>query len=428
MSVVNNPADGGSGGVLSWVPSLEAAAHHRTSAPAPRTNWTALLAGIVFAVLLGWGVWRDAGAVMVGASVLGLALGFVLFHSRFGFSSAWRQLVSVGQGVTLRAHMLMLAVASAGFAVLLSCGWSLHGAPHGYVQPVGIALIVGAFLFGVGMQVGGSCSSGTLFAVGSGQTAIVATLFGFIVGSVLAAANYTFWFVTLPPGPSISLATLFGYPAALGLSLLVMALLVALSYLLARWRRPPPVEDPPSTHGWARVVRGSWPLWAGATALAVLNAGVLFVTGQPWGVTTAFGLWGAKTLQALGVAVAGWAFWRVPANAAQLHAPILADRVSILDIGIMIGALIASAAGGVWTLHRRVPPRLALGSVLGGVAMGYGAGLARGCNIGAYFSGIASFSLHGWIWGAMALLGTYAGLRLRPVFGLTNPTPSDSIC
>jgi hypothetical protein len=162
--------------------------------------------------------------------------------------------------------------------------------------------------------------------------------------------------------------------------------------------------------------------------LAVLNAGVLFVSGQPWGVTTAFGLWGFKILSHLGVDVTHWAFWRVPANAKALAAPVLADRVSVLDFGIMIGALIASAAGGVWTMHRRVPWRLALGSVLGGIAMGYGARLAGGCNIGAYFSGIASFSLHGWIWGVMALLGTFVGLRLRPLFGLSNPTPSDSIC
>ena len=49
--------------------------------------------------------------------------------------------------------------------------------------------------------------------------------------------------------------------------------------------------------------------------------------------------------------------------------------------------------------------------------MGYGARLAGGCNIGAYFSGIASFSLHGWLWGVLAIAGTYAGLRLRPLFG-----------
>jgi hypothetical protein len=314
------------------------------------------------------------------------------------------------------------------YAIVLSSGIGLNGVAKGFTNPVGLALIVGAFLFGAGMQVGGSCASGTLFAVGGGQSAIVLTLFGFIVGSVLAAWSYTFWFVTLPTGPSISLITLFGVPGALLISLLVMVLVVAVSVVVAKRRNPPPVEDPPTAHGIARVLRGSWPLWVGAIVLGVLNAAVLFVTGQPWGVTTAFGLWGAKVLQFFGVDVAQWAFWKVPVNAKQLHGPVLADRVSVLDLGIMIGALLASSAAGVWTLHRKVPARLALGSVLGGIAMGYGAGLAKGCNIGAYFSGIASFSLHGWVWGVMALLGTYLGLVLRPLFGLTNPKPADSIC
>ena len=79
-------------------------------------------------------------------------------------------------------------------------------------------------------------------------------------------------------------------------------------------------------------------------------------------------------------------------------------------------------------VHRRIPPRLALGAVIGGVLMGYGARIAYGCNIGAYFGGIASFSLHGWLWGVMAIAGTFVGLRLRPLFGLTNPKPADSVC
>jgi uncharacterized membrane protein YedE/YeeE len=382
----------------------------------------------VLAALLAWGVSRVSTGIMVGTSVLGLALGFTLFHSRFGFTSAWRQLAAVGQGAALRAHMLMLAVASVLFAVLLGTGIGLAGPPTGFVAPIGIALVVGAFLFGLGMQVGGSCASGTLFAVGSGQTAIVLTLFGFIVGSVLAALSYPFWFVTLPAGPSVSLAKLFGYPLALLVSLAVMALVVLATYRVAGRRNPPPVDQPPSARGIARVVRGYWPMWVGAIALAVLNAAVLFVSGQPWGVTSAFGLWGSKVLGGLGVDVGSWAFWQVPANAKALAGPVLADRVSVLDFGIMIGAVIASAAGGAWTLHRRVPWRTALGSVLGGVAMGYGARLAGGCNIGSYFSGIASFSLHGWIWGLVALGGTFVGLRLRPLFGLTNPAPSDSIC
>jgi uncharacterized protein len=57
--------------------------------------------------------------------------------------------------------------------------------------------------------------------------------------------------------------------------------------------------------------------------------------------------------------------------------------------------------------------------VIGGVLLGYGARLAYGCNIGAYFSGIASSSLHGWLWFAAALAGSVVGTRLRPLFGLS---------
>jgi len=58
----------------------------------------------------------------------------------------------------------------------------------------------------------------------------------------------------------------------------------------------------------------------------------------------------------------------------------------------------------------------------------FGARMAGGCNIGAYFSGVASFSLHGWLWGAAAIVGTYVGVPLRPLFGLGNPKPTDSVC
>jgi uncharacterized protein len=59
-----------------------------------------------------------------------------------------------------------------------------------------------------------------------------------------------------------------------------------------------------------------------------------------------------------------------------------------------------------------------LSAVIGGLLLGYGARLAFGCNIGAFFSGIASGSLHGWVWLAAAFLGSMAGVRLRPFFGL----------
>ena len=61
-----------------------------------------------------------------------------------------------------------------------------------------------------------------------------------------------------------------------------------------------------------------------------------------------------------------------------------------------------------------------LAAAIGGLAMGYGARLAFGCNIGAMFSGIASASLHGWIWFAAAWVGSLIAIRLRPRFSLSN--------
>jgi hypothetical protein len=57
-------------------------------------------------------------------------------------------------------------------------------------------------------------------------------------------------------------------------------------------------------------------------------------------------------------------------------------------------------------------------SQIGGLLLGYGARIAYGCNIGAYFSGIASSSVHGWLWFVAAFAGNAPGTRLRPFFGL----------
>jgi hypothetical protein len=258
----------------------------------------------------------------------------VLSHSRFGFTSAWRQLVAVGQGKALRAHMLMLAVACTLFAPVLAGGVTLAGPVVPSLAPVGTSLFAGAFLFGVGMQLGGSCASGTLFAIGSGQTAILVTLTRFVAGSVLGAYHFAFWTQDLPTGRPVSLAdTRFGYLGAWVVSLAVMGGIVAATYLLARRRRPPALEQPPAARGAARAVRGSWPLWVGALPLAGLNLVTLVVSGGPWGVTFAFSLWGSKILDALGVDVQSWPFWADPANAAKFDAGVLAEKTSVMDLG-----------------------------------------------------------------------------------------------
>jgi uncharacterized membrane protein AbrB (regulator of aidB expression) len=151
-------------------------------------------------------------------------------------------------------------------------------------------------------------------------------------------------------------------------------------------------------------------------ALALLNFATLALAGRPWGITSAFALWGAKLFDGLGIAVREWPFWQ--GQQAALDASIWLDVTSVMNIAIMIGALIAATLAGRFQPGWKIPLPSLLAAILGGLLLGYGARLAFGCNIGAYFSGIASGSLHGWLWPVAALAGSAIGIRLRPCFRL----------
>jgi uncharacterized membrane protein YedE/YeeE len=171
--------------------------------------------------------------------------------------------------------------------------------------------------------------------------------------------------------------------------------------------------------GLTRFLHGPWPLLAGALALALGNFATLYLAGRPWGITSAFALWGSKIFAALGVDVASWGYWQSAERAKALHDSVFADITSVMDFGIVLGALLASGLAGKFRPGWKIEGRSLIAAVLGGLMLGYGARLAYGCNIGAYFSGISSSSLHGWVWLAAAFAGSVLGTYLRPLFGLS---------
>jgi len=89
-----------------------------------------------------------------------------------------------------------------------------------------------------------------------------------------------------------------------------------------------------------------------------------------------------------------------------------------MNIGIMLGALIAAGLARKFAPSKKVPKGHILAAIIGGLLLGYGARIAFGCNIGAYFSGIGSTSMHGWLWFAAAFVGSLLGTKLRPKFDL----------
>jgi hypothetical protein len=160
-------------------------------------------------------------------------------------------------------------------------------------------------------------------------------------------------------------------------------------------------------------------LLVGGLVLAVLNAATLVLAGKPWGETSAFALWGAKLFTEIGIDARGWSYFAHPAGTlSAIDKATSLDITSIMDAAILLGAILAAAISGVFR------PRLGgglmpwVGALVGGMAMGYGARLANGCNIGAYFSAIGVGSLSGWAWMLLAVAGSWIGMKLRPIFAL----------
>jgi uncharacterized membrane protein YedE/YeeE len=398
-------------------PTAPISIESRATVPGPAAT-TAMLIALAAWYLSIAVSWRQGALFVVGAGA-----GVVLYHAAFGFTSSWRVFISDRRGAGLRAQMLMLALTCAVFFPLLASG-TLWGQPlRGSVSPLGVGVAAGAFIFGVGMQLGGGCASGTLFSVGGGSTRMLVTLFFFIIGSVIGTAHMPWWTAT-PSLPATSIVTTLGVWPGLAASAALFAAIAWFTAAAEKKRHGTLAGDARRTAG-PRWLKGPWPLVAGAVGLAVVNIATLTIGGRPWGVTSAFALWGAKWFAGLGIDVASWPYWTVPAQAAALRSSVLGDVTSVMNFGIIAGALLAAFLAGRFAPAWKVSGRSLAAAVIGGLMLGYGARIAYGCNIGAYFSGIASGSLHGWLWLVAAFAGNIAGTRLRPMFDLSvERTPS----
>ncbi|WP_089658993.1 YeeE/YedE family protein [Franzmannia pantelleriensis] len=361
--------------------------------------------------------------------VVGGLFGMVLYHAAFGFTAAWRVLITERRGRGLRAQMVMLAIAVLLFFPALGAG-SLFGNPvTGFVAPIGVSVVLGAFLFGLGMQLGGGCASGTLFTAGGGNARMLITLLFFIIGSLIGSAHFAWW-QSLPAFQPVSLVQTAGAGGGIAISLALFAAIAAITVVMEKRRHGQLEEAPRVEMRERRWLTGPWPLLAGAVALALLNFVTLALAGRPWGITSAFALWGAKGFEFLGGDVSGWGYWQSPANAQALQASVWSDVTTVMNVGIMLGALVAATLAGRFAPNFRIPLKSVAAAVIGGLMLGYGARLAFGCNIGAYFSGIASGSLHGWVWLVAAFAGNMLGVKLRPLFfeGEAGRRPTAKSC
>ena len=358
---------------------------------------------VVLAVFFGWLLW-SVSVRQAALFVIGLGLGAVLAGQRFGFTTGWRILVEQKEGSGVFGQLLLLALAAALAMPLLGHYPELSAA----LGPPSVSLLVGAFVFGLCMQIADGCGSGTLYKAGMGIPMNTAILPLFAIGSFLGSLHLGWW-LDLGAAPPVGFVSEWGWQRALLGTLLALAVIAVAVAVYTRQAN-------------AKLGRPNRPLFTrkwmlGAVLLALLATLNLIVAGQPWGVVYGLGLWAAKIANATGAIdlSQSW-FWSQPGNAARLHETVLLDVTSITNIGILGGALWVTA--GKPHADKPMNGKQWLVVLVAGLILGYSSRLAFGCNVGAMLSGISTGSIHGWIWVPLAFVGTLFGLRIRRHFGL----------
>jgi hypothetical protein len=164
-----------------------------------------------------------------------------------------------------------------------------------------------------------------------------------------------------------------------------------------------------------------WPPLPSILAAGVLAAYYFGLTGTFWAVTGEFTRWGGHVLQLFGMHPENWTYFKL----IHLDGTPL-DRID----GVMVLGMFAGCfAAALWAdnVKLRLPRHRIriVQAVLGGAIAGFGARLAMGCNLAAFFTGIPQFSLHAWFFAISTAAGTWFGTRcitlplFRPAARLT---------
>jgi hypothetical protein len=380
---------------------------------------SALAVGLGLAVAASLAVQSPQSALVWA---LGCGIGHVLVRSRFGFASGYRRLFERRDPGPLYAQLLLVALLVLAMALVLAFEPLTGLRPKLLHTSLTLPFLGGAFLFGVGMERARGCGCGTLAGASRGGAGVVAAIGGLVIGAFLGTLHAPLLArVPQPRLESLVGLDLFGLSGAVLLQLLTIALIAV---LLAFWTGQPPWTGADKLEGRPETAERR-KLYGGAAAVALLATGLLLVTAEPWKVLWGLALSGAHAARALGWDPQTSLFWSSPRGQALLEdwgAWLLNDGV-LMDLGLLYGAVATAIGQGRFRLRGQAPqalPELARRG-FGGLLMGYGGLLASGCNVNAFLGGVMSFSLHGWIWLAAALLGFATSLRLD---GATVPGPA----
>ncbi len=326
-------------------------------------------------------------AGIAGALLLGLAFGFTLQRGSFCGSSLLSTVVLHRDAKGMVGILAAISVSMLGFALMAHLGWVI---PNPNPMRL-LSAVVGGTVFGVGMVLAGGCVTGTLYKAAEGRLTSMLALGGIGLGAlvvdkgILASTKKALVVATKTIRPDAGLHDVVGvsYPVA---AVVLGALgLAAVGIWAVKNRRPGGVEL-----SMKKLISGGWsPVTAGvvigglgwAAYLLSSAAGRNNPLGGLGGVKNAFG-W------ALSGEISG-SSWMV-----------------FLVLGILAGSALSAALRRGLTLRSADAATLLI-ALLGGVLVGMGAAVGRGCFIGNNISGLALLSLHSAVFAVFTVVANW---------------------
>ncbi|MGO2083460.1 YeeE/YedE family protein [Vagococcus sp.] len=376
----------------------------------------------------------------------GVLLGIVLTRSRFGFAGGIKRIYVRGEGSLTKALLVMLFC-----TMLLFLGIQWFSAQNGAIPAfqaaegqaiipgtqnvhfANLATVLGGILFGMGMIFAGGCASGTLTDMGEGEGRAMFVFIFFILGSAPGEwARYTFDQGTFGKiGIQAYLPEHFGFFGAFAISIL---LLLAIYWLVLKYEarrkaegtyanplgdwedfEKPLIEDDSertslfSFRTYHKLFIERLSFKTGAVLIAIICTFILLTTNKAWGVTSAFSKLEVAALQLFGVEFTSPAFAKIVED---VNGGLLQDGGTIRNFGIVAGSAIAFLLAGRFKFAMKLNKSDLPYFVVGGLLMGFGARLAKGCNAGAMYSAISTFSISGWIFTVAMVIGGLISLKV----------------
>lgn len=330
--------------------------------------------------------------MIITGLLCGALLGFVMQRGRFCLTGGFRDMYIAKDNRMFYALLIAITIQSIGLFTLIQLGvikFNSGAFPW-------LAIVIGAFIFGIGIVLSGGCATGTWYRAGEGLIGSWIALFGYMLMSAIMKSGAL---KPLNDGLMAYTAPVNSIPKTFGLSVwpFIALLTVVTLWLVVKTLRKPKVAIPTM-----KAKR------TGLNHLLFEKRWHPFFTAVLVGLIALL----AWPLSEATGRMAGLGVTTPSANILQYL--ITGDSKKYLNwgvflvLGILLGAFVA-AKGSKEFRFRAPDAKTCVSSFAGGLLMGFGASLAGGCTIGNGLVETAMMTWQGWVALVFMILGTWTG-------------------